>query len=78
MQEELFFCLFYWLYYSIEEDFITWKERFWNAVCEHFNIETLGEDINLRQYELVVHETAPEKIFTGEIARLNSYKNQRP
>ncbi|XP_055936551.1 NADPH--cytochrome P450 reductase-like isoform X1 [Argiope bruennichi] len=64
---------------NIEEDFITWKERFWSAVCEHFHIETLGEDINLRQYELVVHEDLPpEKIFTGEISRLNSYKNQRP
>lgn len=64
---------------NIEEDFITWKERFWGAVCEHFNIESFGEDVNLRQYELVLHDDiAPEKIFTGEIARLNSYKNQRP
>ncbi|KFM58328.1 NADPH--cytochrome P450 reductase, partial [Stegodyphus mimosarum] len=64
---------------NIEEDFITWKERFWGAVCEHFHIESLGEDINLRQYQLVIHDDiSPEKIFTGEIARLNSYKNQRP
>ncbi|XP_035219384.1 LOW QUALITY PROTEIN: NADPH--cytochrome P450 reductase-like [Stegodyphus dumicola] len=64
---------------NIEEDFITWKERFWGAVCEHFHIESLGEDINLRQYQLVIHDDIPsEKIFTGEIARLNSYKNQRP
>ncbi|XP_015928394.1 NADPH--cytochrome P450 reductase [Parasteatoda tepidariorum] len=64
---------------NIEEDFITWKERFWGAVCEHFNIESFGEDVNLRQYELVIHdEINEEKIFTGEHARLNSYRNQRP
>ncbi|KAG8182223.1 hypothetical protein JTE90_002654 [Oedothorax gibbosus] len=65
---------------NIEEDFITWKERFWGAVCEHFHIESLGEDVNLRQYASVMHgeELPPEKLFSGEIARLNSYKNQRP
>lgn len=64
---------------NIEEDFITWKERFWGAVCEFFHIETLGEDITLRQYQLISHDDLPaEKVFTGEIARLNSYKNQRP
>lgn len=64
---------------NIEEDFITWKERFWGAVCEFFHIETLGEDITLRQYQLILHDDLPtEKVFTGEIARLNSYKNQRP
>ncbi|GFR11768.1 NADPH--cytochrome P450 reductase [Trichonephila clavata] len=64
---------------NIEEDFITWKERFWGAVCEHFQIISFGEDINLRQYQLVLHEDLPqEKLFTGEISRLNSYRNQRP
>ncbi|PRD35221.1 UNVERIFIED_CONTAM: Cpr [Trichonephila clavipes] len=64
---------------NIEEDFITWKERFWGAVCEHFQIKSFGEDINLRQYQLVLHEDLPqEKLFTGEISRLNSYRNQRP
>ncbi|GFU19605.1 NADPH--cytochrome P450 reductase, partial [Nephila pilipes] len=64
---------------NIEEDFITWKERFWGAVCEHFQIKSFGEDINLRQYQLVLHEDLPqEKLFTREISRLNSYRNQRP
>jgi len=63
---------------NIEEDFISWKERFWSAVCEHFNIESLGEDINLRQYQLVRFEEAPISVFTGEIARLNSYRTQKP
>lgn len=62
---------------NIEEDFISWKERFWSAVCEHFHIESLGEDINLRQYQLVLPEEPPS-VFTGEIARLNSYKTQKP
>lgn len=63
---------------NIEEDFISWKERFWSAVCEHFKIESLGEDINLRQYQLVLYEDLPPSVFSGEIARLNSYKTQKP
>lgn len=65
---------------NIEEDFITWKDRFWPAVCEKFGVEASGEDVSLRQYRLVSHDAtlAPEKVYTGEFARLNSYKNQRP
>jgi len=65
---------------NIEEDFITWKERFWPAVCEQFGVEASGEDVNMRQYTLVVQdESLPtEKIYKGEVARLHSYKNQRP
>jgi len=65
---------------NIEEDFITWKDRFWPAVCEKFGVEASGEDVSMRQYRLVTHDEtlAPEKIYTGEIARLHSYKNQRP
>lgn len=63
---------------NIEEDFVTWKERFWNAVCENFHLEMSGEDVNLRQYKLVVHSDLPEdKIFRGEIARLGSYSVQK-
>ncbi|RWS20774.1 NADPH--cytochrome P450 reductase-like protein, partial [Leptotrombidium deliense] len=66
---------------NIEEDFITWKEHLWSAVCEQFNLVLSGDDVNLRQYELVVHsptEVSDMKIFTGEVARLNSYVNQKP
>ncbi|XP_076364602.1 cytochrome P450 reductase isoform X1 [Tachypleus tridentatus] len=64
---------------NIEEDFITWKDKFWAAVCEHFNIEKFGEDISVRQYQLIVHTDLPEnKIFTGEVSRLNSFKTQKP
>lgn len=64
--------------FSIEEDFITWKEKFWFAICERFGLQR-GEDVNTRQYELIVHkDLPPEKIFNGEIARLNSFRNQKP
>lgn len=64
--------------YSIEEDFITWKEKFWFAICERFGLQT-GEDISTRQYELILHEDIDnEKVFSGEIARLNSYRTHKP
>lgn len=64
---------------NIEDDFITWKERFWGAVCEHFNVVKSGEDISFRQYQLIVHDDiAEEKVYTGEVARLNSFSAQKP
>lgn len=64
---------------NIEDDFITWKERFWAAVCEHFHVVKSGEDISFRQYELIVHSDIPqEKVFHGEVARLNSFNIQKP
>lgn len=64
---------------NIEDDFITWKDRFWPAVCEHFGIEATGEDVSVRQYQLTEHpEINPDRVYTGEVARLHSLKNQRP
>jgi len=66
---------------NLEEDFITWKEKFWEAVCLKFDIESSGEDINTRNYEhkvLSEGDYNPDKIYTGEIARLKSYIKQRP
>ncbi|KAG1701342.1 NADPH--cytochrome P450 reductase [Nymphon striatum] len=66
---------------NMEEDFLTWKEGFWSAVCEHFNLEVSGEEFNLRQYKLITHEPdslSPDSIYTGEVARLKSYEKQRP
>lgn len=66
-------------FYSIEDDFITWKDKFWPAVCEFFGIEGAGEDVNIRQYKLTEHLELPaERVYTGEIARLHSLKSQRP
>ena len=34
---------------------------------------------SMRQYKLVTHDDVPsDKIFKGEISRLNSYTRQRP
>lgn len=67
------------LYYSIEDDFITWKDKFWPAVCEYFGIESTGEEEMIRQYRLLEPMEIPmDRIYTGEIARLHSYRNQRP
>lgn len=64
---------------NIEEDFVTWMDKFWPLVCNHFGISASEQDINMRQYKLVNHEDLPqEKIFKGEVARLNSYTRQRP
>ena len=66
---------------NLEDDFITWKEAFWTAVCEEFNIEATSEEFNTRQYEhkiLNEGDFKPEKLYTGEVARLKSYITQRP
>lgn len=65
-------------FYSIEDDFITWKDKFWPAVCEYFGIEAAEEEISIRQYKLTEHLEVPEgRVYTGEIVRLNSFKNQK-
>ncbi|XP_060644831.1 NADPH--cytochrome P450 reductase [Drosophila nasuta] len=64
---------------NIEDDFITWKDRFWPAVCDHFGIEGSGEEVLIRQYRLQEQpDVQPDRIYTGEIARLHSMENQRP
>jgi NADPH-ferrihemoprotein reductase len=53
----------------------------WASVVDKYQIEGVGEDISMRQYELIVHEqngTPIEKVFTGEVSRFGSLKNQRP
>ncbi|XP_011134999.1 NADPH--cytochrome P450 reductase isoform X1 [Harpegnathos saltator] len=63
---------------NIEDDFITWKDKFWPAVCEFFGIEGAGEDVSIRQYKLTEHVDLPaDRIYNGEIARLHSFQNQR-
>uniref|UniRef100_A0A8D0GNL2 NADPH--hemoprotein reductase n=1 Tax=Sphenodon punctatus TaxID=8508 RepID=A0A8D0GNL2_SPHPU len=64
---------------NLEEDFITWREQFWPAVCEHFGVEATGEESSIRQYELVTYsEIDKNKVYTGEMGRLKSYENQKP
>ncbi len=65
---------------NLEDDFITWKEEFWGSVCKTFGIEATGEEFNTRQYEekiLSEGDYNPEKVYTGEPARLRSFITQR-
>lgn len=65
--------------FSIEDDFITWKDKFWPAVCDFFGVEGTGEDVLSRQFKLIEHlDTPVDRIYTGEVARLHSLTNQRP
>ncbi|XP_030648640.1 NADPH--cytochrome P450 reductase [Chanos chanos] len=64
---------------NLEEDFISWKEQFWPAVCEFFGVEATGEECSIRQFELVVHnDINMNQVYTGELGRLKSFENQRP
>lgn len=65
---------------NIEEDFITWKEALWPAVCKSFGISGEAQDIHLRQYQLrLPQETlSPDRLFSGEITRLGAFRHQRP
>lgn len=64
--------------YSIEEDFVTWKEGLWPAVCHAFDIDSSSQESLMREYALTEHtDLPPEKIFSGEPHRLGSYQNQK-
>ncbi|KAL6972283.1 NADPH--hemoprotein reductase [Sarracenia purpurea var. burkii] len=48
-------------------------------VCDYFNIESTGDDVSIRQYKLTEHTDVDlDRVYTGEVARINSFKNQRP
>merc|ERR1712142_318445 len=64
---------------NLEEDFISWREQFWPAMCEHFGVEASGDDSSIRQYELKEHtDINMNKVFSGEIGRLKSFETQKP
>jgi NADPH-ferrihemoprotein reductase len=66
---------------NLEDDFITWKEAFWASACNSLELEVVGDDFSMRQYELKVLEEGDyktEKLYTGEPARLRSLQTQRP
>uniref|UniRef100_A0A8C9Z5T8 NADPH--cytochrome P450 reductase n=1 Tax=Sander lucioperca TaxID=283035 RepID=A0A8C9Z5T8_SANLU len=64
---------------NLEEDFVSWREQFWPAVCEHFGVEALGDESSIRQYELKEHtDLNMNKVYTGEIGRLKSFEVQKP
>ena len=66
---------------NLEDDFITWKEQFWQSVCKEYNVELLGDDFSMRQYEQTIlgeGDYKPERVYTGEPARVRSLVTQRP
>ena len=66
---------------NLEDDFITWKEQFWQSVCKEYNVELIGDDFSLRQYEQTVlndGDYKSERVYTGEPARVRSLVTQRP
>nr|SVE75622.1 EOG090X027R [Daphnia hispanica] len=63
---------------NMEEDFLTWKDTLWPAVLDFFGLEMNLQEISMRQYRLETPDVPPEKLFTGEIARLRAYQTQRP
>jgi len=64
---------------NIEEDFVTWMNKFWPVVCEFYGISATEQEVSMRQYKMVSHEDLPsDKVFKGEISRLNSYTRQKP
>ena len=64
---------------SIEEDFVTWSEGLWPAVCQKFGIDSSQQTKNVREYTLTVHsDLSLELVFSGEPQRLGSFANQKP
>jgi len=63
---------------NIEEDFVTWKDLLWQAIVEKMDIKIDESQANFRQYEYkVVEKDEDMKVFSGEISRIDSYKNQK-
>ena len=62
---------------NIEEDFNNWKVNFWQSICEKYQVSRLENQGTIRQYQLRPNPSTT-RVFTGEIVRYNSYKNQRP
>ena len=66
---------------NLEDDFITWKEAFWQSVCKEYDVGFIGDDFSLRQYEqtvLLEGDYKPERVYSGEPARVRSLITQRP
>ena len=60
---------------------MTWKEGLWPAVCKALGIEAHAQDRSFRSYTFRKYEPGEveqKSVYTGEVARLRSYENQRP
>lgn len=63
---------------NIEENFVTWKEAMWPAVCQYFGVNSSESSANAREYKLSVHtDLPPEKVFVGEANRLGAFAKQK-
>ncbi len=71
---------------NIEEDFVSWREKFWPTVCDFFDVKLSKRKIQ-RSLSVMTErvfkvktftDLPPEKVYSGEIAKLGSYKNQKP
>ncbi|KAI4878818.1 hypothetical protein NFI96_033302 [Prochilodus magdalenae] len=64
---------------NLEEDFVSWKEQFWPAVCEFIGVQATQEECSVRQFELVVHnDINMNQVYTGELGCLQSFQVQKP
>lgn len=67
---------------NIEDDFVAWRETFWNSVCQHYGLKKDKRALSCsvsRDYTLKRPENLSEdQIFCGEIAKLGSISKQRP
>lgn len=71
-----FFCFF--SFFSLEEDFVTWREQFWPAMCEHFGVEASGEDSRyLSQFIVIITFSFSLNSYT-EYGRRDLQINCRP
>lgn len=58
--------------FSLEEDFVSWREQFWPAVCEHFGVEASGDESRCVHGQIVFvicsfhffHYCSPELYFS--------------
>lgn len=71
---------------NIEEDFVNWREVFWPAVCQFFDVNINKRMIQRslsvttrREFRLRTFTDLPaDKIYKGEIAKLGAFDNQKP
>ena len=47
------------------------------SICKKFNVSRLENQGTIRNFELKANPRT-DRVFTGEVVRFNSYKNQRP
>jgi len=67
---------------NIEEDFLNWREKFWDTVCDFYGVKknkrSLSQSVT-RDFVLKTHSDLEDKdIFKGELTKLGAFGRQRP